>query len=58
MNELPPHIIAAKNIQALKFGDANNLMLMMQDLMYFDTVPDEYKAIIRDIFEVEEDKGE
>lgn len=48
-----PHVKIGKKIQSLSFFDANNLFLMMQDLMYFDTVPAEYKAIIRDIFEIE-----
>lgn len=47
------HIRAAMNIQALRREEADKLMIMMTDLMYFDTVPREYKAIIRDIFEIE-----
>lgn len=48
-----PHVKVGRKIQALSFVEANNLFLMMQDLMYFDTVPEEYKQIIKDVFEVE-----
>ena len=47
------HDRIGKKIQNLSFVDGNNLFLMLEDLMYFDTVPAEYKAIIRDVFEVE-----
>lgn len=47
------HEITAKigaKIMYMSFGEGNTLMLMMQDLMYFDTVPDEYKKIINEVF--------
>lgn len=53
INDKLPHVRIGKKIQSLSFVDGNNLFLMMQDLMYFDTVPAEYKVIIREIFEVE-----
>ena len=37
-------------ISNMETGEANTLMLVMQDLMYFDTVPDEYKKVIHQTF--------
>ena len=37
-------------IQQMSLVEGSNLMLMMQDFMYFDTIPDEYKSIIHGVF--------
>ena len=37
-------------ISNMEIGEANTLMLVMQDLMFFDTVPDEYKKVIHQTF--------
>lgn len=47
------HEKVGDKIASLSMGDANNLFLMMQDLMYFDSMPDVYKDIIHTIFESE-----
>jgi len=47
------HIRAAMNIKSLRREEANELMAMMANLMYFDTVPSDYKVIIRDVFEID-----
>lgn len=51
--EIELHIRIGKKIQSLNFAKGNEMFLMLQDLMYFDTVPEEYKTIIKNVFEVE-----